>query len=113
MCPLTVLVGLRYACRLAAEDVPDVAAGLGVVAFDALTLEGVLAVTLDAEVLDGVLLTVAFPLVCALEAEVTDDTLVALLDEDEAMPPLVETRLVKTLSDPVLCLDPCQLSSLI
>ena len=95
-------------------DAPDDTVGLVVVVtFDALTLEGELADTLEAEVLDGVLLTVAFPLVCALEAEVTDDTLVALLDEDEAMPPLVETRLVKTLSDPVLCLDPCQLSSLI
>lgn len=110
MCPLTVLVGLRYACRLAAEDVPD-AAGLDVVAFDALTLEGVLAETLEAEVLDGVLLTVALPLVWALDAEVTDVTLPTLLEE--ATPPLVDTLLVKTLSAPVLCLDPCQLSSLI
>lgn len=97
MYPLTVLVGLRYACRLAAEDVPD-AAGLDVVAFDALTL-------------DGVLLTVALPLVWALDAEVTDVTLPTLLEE--ATPPLVDTLLVKTLSAPVLCLDPCQLSSLI
>lgn len=97
MYPLTVLVGLRYACRLAAEDVPD-AVGLDVVAFDALTL-------------DGVLLTVALPLVWALDAEVTDVTLPTLLEE--ATPPLVDTLLVKTLSAPVLCLDPCQLSSLI
>ena len=80
-------------------------------AFDALTLEGVLADTLEADVPDGVLLTVAFPLACVLETEVADVVLLTLLDEDEAMPPLVETRLVNTLSDPVLCLDPCQLSS--
>ena len=97
-----------------AVDVPDDAAGLVVVpAFDALTLVGVLAVTLDAEVLAGVLLIAAFPLAWDLEAEVTEDPLVALLDEDEAMPPLVDTRLVNTLSDPVLCLEPCQLSSFI
>lgn len=81
------------------------------VPFDALTLAGVLADTLEAEVLDGFLLTVAFPLACALEDDVSEDPLVVLLDEDEPSPPLVETRLVNTLSDPVLCLDPCQLSS--
>jgi hypothetical protein len=91
-------------------DAPDDTVGLVVVVpFDALTLEGVLADTLEAEVLDGVLLTVAFPLVCALETEEADVVLPTLLDE--ATPPLVETRLVNTLSDPVLCLDPCQLSS--
>ena len=79
------------------------------VPFDALTLAGVLADTLEAEVLDGFLLTVAFPLACALETEEADAVLPTLLDE--ATPPLVETRLVNTLSDPVLCLDPCHLSS--
>lgn len=106
-----MLVGLRYVCRLAAEDVPDDAAGLDVVAFDALTLEGVLADTLEAEVLDGVLLTAMLPLVWDLDADVTDEVLPTLLDE--AMPPLVDTLLVKTLSAPVLCLEPCQLSSFI
>lgn len=93
-------------------DAPDDAPGLAVMLpFDALTLEGVLADTLEAEVLDGVLLTVAFPLVCALETEEADVVLPTLLDE--ATPPLVETRLVNTLSEPVLCLEPCQLSSFI
>lgn len=44
------------------------------------------------------------------DAEVVDAVLPTLLLEP--MPPRVETLLVKTLSEPVLCLDPCQRSSL-
>ena len=110
--PLTVLAGLRYVCRQAADDVPDDAAGLAVaLALDALTLDGVLAVTLDAVVLEGVLDTDALPEACARDA---DDTLAVLpVLFAVAMPPLVDTRLVKTLSAPVLWRDPCQLSSFI
>ena len=79
--------------------------------FEALTLAGVLAVTLDTDVLEVTLVAVALPADCALEAEAMLAVLPVLLAV--AMPPLVDTRLVKTLSDPVLCLDPCQLSSLI
>ena len=68
-----------------------------VLAFEALTLDGVLDVTLEADVLEVTLAAEALSLDWALEA---DD-----------MPPLVDTLLVKTLSLPVLCLDPCHLSS--
>ena len=95
-----------------AVDVPDDAAGLVVVpAFDALTLVGVLAVTLDADVPETTLLTAVLPVDSARD---TDDTLAVLpVLLAVAMPPLVDTRLVNTLSDPVLCLEPCQLSSFI
>lgn len=79
--------------------------------FDALTLDGVLAVTLDADVLEVTLVAVVLPVDCALDTDATLADLPVLLVV--AMPPLVDTRLVKTLSDPVLYLDPCQLSSFI
>ena len=88
------------------ETVPDVAAAL---AFEALTLDGELAATLDEDLLGETLVTVV-PVACAREAEDTLVVLPVLLAV--AMPPLVETRLVNTLSDPVLRLGPCQLSSL-
>lgn len=86
---------------------PDVAT---VFAFEALDLEGVLADTLDADLPVETLVTVV-PLDCARDAEDTLAVLPVLLAV--AMPPLVETRLVNTLSEPVLCLEPCQLSSFI
>ena len=68
-----------------------------------------LAVTLDADVLEDTLVADVFPVDCALEA---DDTVAVLsVLPAVATPPLVDTLLVKTLSAPVLCLDPCQLSS--
>ena len=79
--------------------------------FDALTLEGVLALNLDADVLEVTLVGVVLPVDCARDVEATLAVLPVLLAV--ATPPLVDTRLVNTLSDPVLCLEPCQLSSLI
>ena len=70
-----------------------------------------LAVTLDADVPETTLLTAVLPVDSARD---TDDTLAVLpVLLAVAMPPLVDTRLVNTLSDPVLCLEPCQLSSFI
>ena len=46
------------------------------------------------------------------EKDLDADTFLAVLLA-VAMPPLVETVLVNALSAPVLCLDPCQLSSFI
>lgn len=86
---------------------PDVAA---VLAFDALALDGELAATLDTDLPVDTLVTEA-PEDCARD---TEDTLAVLpVRLAAAMPPLVETRLVNTLSEPVLCLEPCQLSSFI
>jgi hypothetical protein len=87
---LTGAAGLRWFCGVPAAPL------------DALTLAGVLALTLDAVVLDT-LLTVVLPAACVRDAV---DMLAV------AIPPLVDTLLVKTLSEPVLYLDPCQLSSL-
>ena len=82
---------------------------VAVLDFEVLTLVGVVAVTLDTDVLAGVLLTVVFPLDCARDAEETLEVLPVLLVV--AMPPLVDTLLVNTLSLPVLCRVPCQLLS--
>ena len=89
------------------ETVPDVAT---VFPFEALALEGVLADTLDTDFPVETLVTVV-PLDCARDVEDTLAVLPVLLAV--AMPPLVDTLLVKTLSAPVLCLEPCQLSSFI
>ena len=111
VCPLVPYVGLRWFCSEPDVGFETAAGFVAVVAFEALTLVGVLAVTLDADVLEGVLFTVALPLDCALDADDTVAVLPVLLAV--AMPPLVDTLLVNTLSPPVLCLDPCQLSSFI
>lgn len=76
-----------------------------------LDLDGVTAAARDAVVLPDVLDTVADPSACTLDAVDADTVLPLLLAV--AMPPLVETLLVNVLSAPVLCLEPCQLSSLI
>lgn len=94
---LTGAAGLRWFCGVPAAPL------------DALTLAGVPALTLDAVVLDT-LLTVVLPAACVRDAVDMLADLPVLLAV--AIPPLVDTLLVKTLSEPVLYLDPCQLSSL-
>ena len=74
-----------------------------------LDLTGVAAVTRDAVVLSDVLvLDVTRSALAAVDAETALPVLLAV-----AMPPLVDTLLVNVLSAPVLCLEPCQLSSFI
>jgi hypothetical protein len=75
-----------------------------------LALDGFTAVARDAVVLPVVLDTEEVPSACTLDADDTDTALPLLLAV--AIPPLVDTLLVNDLSAPVLCLDPCQLSSL-
>ena len=75
-----------------------------------LALAGVTADMREADVLPDVLDAEVSLSACVLDA----DTVVAALPDllVVAMPPLVETLLVNVLSAPVLCLEPCQLSSL-
>lgn len=76
-----------------------------------LTLAGVVAVTRDAVAPPVVLDAVVTLSACALDADVEDTLRPVLLDV--AIPPRVDTLLVNALSAPVLCLEPCQLSSFI
>lgn len=78
------------------ETVPEAAA---VLPFEALTLDGEPAATLDVDLLEETLVT-DVPVVCPREVVDTLAALPVLLAV--AMPPLVETLLVKTLSAPVL-----------
>ena len=75
-----------------------------------LALDGVTAETRETDVLPDVLDAEVILSACPLGIVAVAAVLPVLLVV--AMPPLVETLLVNVLSAPVLCLEPCQLSSL-